>query len=224
MAIVYIIWFFLFVLFGSFVLLIHYWSHLLSTKIRYKKEEVSPILKIIAEQWNYLVFHEKSYVRTFSLLLGCLIAWFFYYLGSVTISTSNQSNSIPSFAMNYFSNYFYPSILSPMLLRFFWPILKELSKKNTKALLIDFSQTQAQFFMGLNISLSALSFTLWGVFHVLNFFYVLFHSILIFSYTIYILRKSIADSELVLFYTPSIEEEEWEIEEIKLAEKKILEL
>ena len=217
MSLILIVWIFVFIFVSGITLIWNYWEQLISIKVKYKKNEVSPILKIIAQQWNLLIFNETTYYNTLSFFFGLGVSWLLAILGGVN---SKVINEIPAVSQNNLSNYFFPSILFSFLIRILWPLLNNLVEKDKSNFMKNFCKTQAQFFFGLNISLSALNLTNWGIYHQLNFFYVIIHSLFCISYTNYIIKKADEDREISILPKRNIENEDWEIEEIKEAEDK----
>ncbi len=189
----FVVWLILLWLFTGLALLLRYWIDLFRSREEYTRPEILDLATILQGEMGRLTPPGGKLHSLLSFAGGVLVVWFLALLGGLV---SPDLSTTPDLAENHLPNYFFQSLLILPLLQLIWPLLKDLNRGNGPGPLSLFLKTELSLFFGAAVTLVALNFTLWGVYHQMSFLFVLLNSLASMGYLLYrLLHKKTWEEE-----------------------------
>jgi hypothetical protein len=184
-----LVWTTLLGIFASVVLVLDYWSHLLREQDSYTRDELVDLYRINLRQFENLTGRGETSLNYLALLAGIAVAWALTLFGGllspdVTLAPDHAEDQIP--------NYFFQSILFPLILHIVWPSMKDVANDQAgpDGVLSRLLATELPFFFGLTVALGAINLAVWGVHHHMSFLFCAINAVLCFIYAGYRLHTA----------------------------------
>ncbi|MCR9141305.1 MAG: hypothetical protein NXI24_03575 [bacterium] len=189
-----LVWATLLGVFAGVVLVLDYWGHLLREQDSYTRDELIDLYRIILRQFENLTSRGETALNYLALLSGIAVAWALTLFGGllspdITIAPDHAEDQIP--------NYFFQSILFPLILHIVWPSMKDVASDQggPDGFLSRLLATELPFFFSLTIALGAINLAVWGVHHHMSFIFCAINAGLCFIYAGYRLHTAEPASE-----------------------------
>lgn len=191
-----LVWATIFGIFVGVILVLDYWGHLLREQDSYTRDELIDLYRIILRQFENLTARGDSSLNYLSLLGGVAVAWILTLFGGllspdITVAPDHAEDQIP--------NYFFQSILFPLILHIVWPAMKDVANDQggPDGIPGRLMATELPFFFSLTVALGAINLAAWGVYHHMSFLFCSINAGLCFVYAGYRLHSAEPADEYV---------------------------
>ena len=180
-----LVWIILLSLFTFSLFVFHHWLELFHYASTYSRDELMDIPSILREK-----MHSIAGLPLFGagFLTGAVFSWLLVLFGGLV---SPDITGAPGYGENTPANYFFQSLLFPVLLSFLLPSLKDLLPSGTG----NTAGMMNGLLIGCALSLGALNLSIWGVHHNTRFLFMFLNCILLFIFALYKFDKHIHGSE-----------------------------
>ena len=164
------------------LLLFQYYQFLFDSQEDFQRDELLGLRSILVEEFREFIGKDTSQLSYLSLAVGALFAWLLCLIGGIL---SLSTGPTPGHASGSPPNYFFQSALILLVGHLTLPALR----KNAGALTQTLLSKDDHFLVSLAVSLAALNFMLWGIYHDTLFLYALANGGLSLAYAAYRLEK-----------------------------------
>ncbi|MDH5654858.1 MAG: hypothetical protein OEZ34_03050 [Spirochaetia bacterium] len=171
-----IVWFILCTLFSSGLIIFHHWMELFSSSDSISKEELTGIPEIFRRKINAIPDPALFFT---GYGIGIFLSWLLVLFGGMV---SPDLTVASDYGENTPANYFFQSFLFPILLAILWPAFIDLLPEGSKEKL---SSAGNGLFYGSAVSLAALNFSIWGVFHQTRFLFIFLNAAVLLIFALY---------------------------------------
>lgn len=188
-----LVWATLLIIFAGVILILDYWGHLLREQESYTRSELVDFYRIYLRQIENLTSARgDTGINYMAIGAGIAVAWALTLFGGllspdVTAATDHAEDQIP--------NYFFQSLLFPLILHIVWPSMKDvaLDQGGPRGILSRLLNAEISFFFALAVALGSINLAVWGVYHHMHFLFAAINAGLCFVYAGYRLHTQTLD-------------------------------
>ncbi len=189
----FLVWAILLIIFAGVILILDYWGHLLREQDSYTRGELVDFYRIYLRQIENLTSARgDAGINYMAIGAGIGVAWALTLFGGllspdVTAASDHAEDQIP--------NYFFQSLLFPLILHIVWPAMKDvaLDQGGPQGILSRLLNAEIPFFFAMAVALGSINLAVWGVYHHMNFLFAAINAGLCFVYAGYRLHTQELD-------------------------------
>jgi hypothetical protein len=174
------VWLILFVILSLGLFALHYWLHLFRFKDSYTRNELLNFTDILRGELRLITDADIAGATLF--LIGIAFGWLCILFGGLLSPDRLQA---PDFSEDFATNYFFQSLLFPVLLQLLWPSFEDIVEKGPLARVI---RRKYPLLIGLTLTLSPAGVAFWGSYYHLTFLWVFLNMILLSAYSLLLLE------------------------------------